>query len=175
MKSRKKTRLPVGQVTNETQTILPNGKASRDISDTTLRDFTGYTVRRVAGIVQSDVNRALKPLGLRLLSFSVLVMIVDNPGLRQAHLAEALSVERPNLVAIVDELQRAGWITRNPDPTDRRAHALCPTQAGQNLYNKAVEVVQSHEARMTGEMGGDERAVLLTMLRRIEAAGKSSA
>ena len=86
----------------------------------------GYSIRRAAHVIQSDANRRLKPLGLRMISYSVLTMIVNNPGLRQAHLAQSLSIERPNLVTIVDELQNAGWVTRDPDPYDRRAFACTP-------------------------------------------------
>lgn len=95
------------------KTTLSSGAT---VSDEALRNFMGYTIRRAAHIIQSDANRRLKPTGLRMISFSVLNMIVFNPGLRQAHLALALSIERPNLVIIVDELQNAGWVTAIPIP-----------------------------------------------------------
>ena len=79
-----------------------------EVSDATLRSFFGYNMKRAFNTVQTDVNRALAPFGLRMVTFSALVIIVDNPGLRQSQLADVLSIERPNLVLIVDDLLATG-------------------------------------------------------------------
>lgn len=143
------------------------------MSDKTLRRFTGYTVRRAAHVIQADANRRLKPLGLRMVSFSVLSMIVHNSGLRQAHLAKAMSIERPNLVTIVDELQSLGWVTRNPDPTDRRAFALCATASGRTVHDRALVLLASHEAHVTQGMDREEREILIRALRKVEQIDKN--
>lgn len=152
------------------KTTLSSGAT---VSDEALRNFMGYTIRRAAHIIQSDANRRLKPTGLRMISFSVLNMIVFNPGLRQAHLALALSIERPNLVIIVDELQNAGWVTRNPDPTDRRAFALKATPAGRNVHDTALRLLDTHETHMMQDMTQEERRTLIRALRKIEEIGKT--
>lgn len=140
------------------------------IDDATLRQFSGYGMKRAFNAVQADLNAALAPHGLRMLTFSALVIVVDNPGLRQSQLADALAIERPNLVLVVDELERAEWITRNPAPGDRRAYALTPTEAGRRLYAQAVASVQAHEAEMTRALSDAERESLKSALARIEAA-----
>ena len=76
------------------------------VSDRSLRSLYGYQMKRTFNVIQSDLSRTLKPLDLRMLTYTALVLIVDNPGLRQSQLAEALDIERPNLVVIVDELER---------------------------------------------------------------------
>lgn len=152
---------------------MTTSSSGADVSDKTLRSFMGYTIRRAANVIQTDANRRLKPIGLRMISYSVLNMIVFNPGLRQAHLAQALSIERPNLVTIVDELQAAGWVTRNPDPTDRRAFALQVTPAGRNVHDAALRLLDSHETRMMQDMTQEERRTLIRALRKIEGIGKN--
>ncbi|MCE8005427.1 MarR family transcriptional regulator [Aestuariivita sp.] len=138
------------------------------ISDATLRGFSGYVMKRAFNAIQADVNASLAPLDLRMLTFSALSVIVDNPGLRQSQLADALSIERPNLVIVVDELERRDLILRNPAPGDRRAYALQATLKGMRLYTKALGAVQAHEARMTKGLSEDERQALIAMLSRIE-------
>ncbi|WP_336489244.1 MarR family winged helix-turn-helix transcriptional regulator [Methylobacterium nigriterrae] len=49
---------------------------------------------------------------------------------RQATLAEAVGVEGPTLVRLLDQLCAAGLIARREDPTDRRAKVLALTEAG---------------------------------------------
>jgi len=76
------------------------------------------------------------------------VVVADNPGLSQTQLAEAMDVERPNLVVVVDELERRALITRNRVPSDRRAYALHATSNGAQLCARAVAAVTAHEAEL---------------------------
>ena len=90
-------------------------------SDRTLRGFVGYGIKRAFSAIQSDVNATLAPFGLRMLTYSALAVIRDNPGLRQTQLAEILLIERPNLVLILDELEGADLVVRTRARDDRRA------------------------------------------------------
>lgn len=155
------------------QTTLPRHKTNRPtVSDQVLRKFTSYSVRRTASVIYADINRSLKHLGLRMISFSVLTMVARNPHIRQANLAEALGMERPNLVAIVNELQNVGWVIRIPDPTDRRAYGLRITTAGRNVLSKATAEANAHEAKVTQHLDDDERQILIRALKKIEDATK---
>jgi DNA-binding MarR family transcriptional regulator len=145
--------------------------AARAITDARLRRFTGYTMKRAMTGIQTDVNTALAPLGLRMLSFSALSVIAENPGLRQSQLAEALLMERPNMTPVVDALERSGWIARAPAPDDRRAYALTLTDAGTQVFAAAERAVEAHEAHMTGGLSTRDRDRLIAMLREIETVG----
>lgn len=138
--------------------------------DVTLRGFVGYAMKRAFLGIQSDLNRVLAPLNLRMMTFSALVVIADNPGLRPAHLAEALAVERPNLATLLAELEKDGLITRNPARDDGRALALHPTEAGCALCARAVTAVRAHEARITAALEQTERETLVRALQRLETA-----
>lgn len=141
------------------------------VSDETLRGFVGYHMKRAFNVVQADLAATLKPFELRMITYSALVLIVDNPGLRQSQLADAMDIERPNLVVIIDELERRDLILREKVPTDRRAYALVPTLAGRQLCARAIAAVKSHEARLLQGVGMTEFAQVLDILRRIEAKG----
>lgn len=142
------------------------------ISDATLRLFAGYYMKRAFNVVQADLSQTLRPFGLRMLTYSALTVIADNPGLRQAQLAGALAMERPNMVAIIEELHGRGLIRRDRDPTDRRAYALMPSPEGRQLCERANRAVKRHEARMFGFLDENERAALLRALRRVETGTK---
>lgn len=141
------------------------------VSDATLRGFVGYHMKRAFNVVQADLAATLKPFELRMITYSALVLIVDNPGLRQSQLADAMDIERPNLVVIIDELERRDLILREKVPTDRRAYALMPTLAGRQLCRRAVDAVKTHEARLLQGVGMTELEKVLDVLRRIEAKG----
>ncbi len=137
------------------------------INDDTLRLFIGYHMKRAFNVVQADLTQTLKPFDLRMLTYTALVLIVDNPGLSQSQLAQAMSIERPNLVVIVDELEHRELIVRERVPTDRRAYALKATLAGRRLYEKAVTASIAHENRLFAGIHDATRAMLVETLDKI--------
>ncbi len=160
------SRSVAGKPTAKIAPVAPR-EESLQVSDATLCGFIGYHMKRAFNVVQADLNQTLKPLGLRMVTYSALVLIVDNPGLRQSQLAEALDVERANLVVIVDELERRDLISRDRVPSDRRAYALNPTPAGRHLYERALEAVRGHEARMLNGMEEETKQVVIRAMSRI--------
>ncbi|GGE38324.1 MarR family winged helix-turn-helix transcriptional regulator [Actibacterium pelagium] len=138
------------------------------VSDATLRNFLGYHMKRAFNVIQSDLTQTLKPFDLRMLTYTALVLIVDNPGLRQSQLAEAMDIERPNLVVIIDELERRELIVRDRVPTDRRAYALKATLAGRQLYDRAVAAVTAHEERLLTGLDQDTRAIVIAAMKIVE-------
>lgn len=140
--------------------------------DAGLRVFAGYHMRRAMAAIQADVNATLAPFGLRMVPFSVLVTIADNPGVRPSQLARALAMERSNLAPILDSLARDGLILREPAAEDRRAHALSPSPQGARLATRARTAVEAHDARMTGHVDPDMRQRLIRILNEIEARGQ---
>ena len=142
---------------------------AEEVSDAALRGFIGYHMKRAMAVLQADLNKALKPFGLRMVTYSALIMVVDNPGLRQSQLADALAIERPNLVVILDELENAGLITREKVPTDRRAWALNPTLKGQKVAKEATAANRADEARLLQGLPEEERARVIAVMNLIES------
>lgn len=142
------------------------------ITDASLRAFVGYDMKRAFNAVQADLTRALAPFELRMMTFSALSLVVENPNLRPSQLAQALTIERANLVVIVDELEQRGLLTRTPSPTDRRAHALNVTNDGKRLYERARSAVAEHDARMIAGVENDVQSHLKQALRQIEDSAR---
>jgi DNA-binding MarR family transcriptional regulator len=142
------------------------------ITDTSLRAFVGYDMKRAFNALQADLTRTLAPFELRMLTFSALSLVVENPGLRPSQLASALTIERANLVVIVDELEQRGLLTRTPSAVDRRAHELNVTAQGKRLYSKAVLAVEDHDKRMTADVAQDAQSHLKGALRQIEQSAR---
>ncbi len=149
--------------------------ASESISDESLRSFAGYSMKRTFNVVKADLARVLEPYGLRMMTFTALILIVDNPDLSQTQLAGALAIERSNLVTIVDDLEKNGWIARNPAPNDRRTHALRATRAGRELLEKAFAAARAHEETLLAGLDDSEKSTLFSALRKIERSALGGA
>ena len=141
------------------------------VSDKALREFMGYNMKCAFNVFHSDLVNVLEPFDLRMVTYSALVLIVDNPGMRQSQLADALAIERPNLVVIVDELERRELILREPSKTDRRAYSLSATLKGKRLCEKASQANRESEARLISCLDPETKRVVLEAL---EVIRKSS-
>jgi MarR family transcriptional regulator for hemolysin len=56
--------------------------------------------------------------------------------LSQTELANAVGVETPTMVSMLDRLERDGLLQRLPAPTDRRIKLVAVTDAGRALHDK---------------------------------------
>ncbi len=132
-----------------------------------LTEITGYPLRRAQMAVFEDFNRRFVALGLSPAQYSALVAIGDNPGRTQSAIAGALGIQRPNFVAMMDELERRGLADRLRSDADRRSHALVLTEAGRELVARARVVQAEQEAGIARTLGEEGRKTLVALLRRL--------
>jgi DNA-binding PadR family transcriptional regulator len=71
------------------------------------------------------------------------------------------------MVALVDELEAAGLVQRERDPTDRRRNALLLTAEGTAALSTVASVGQAHDRDITQALSEPERRTLHEMLTRI--------
>jgi DNA-binding MarR family transcriptional regulator len=76
-------------------------------------------------------------------------------GSRLAELAEAAQLSKQTLGSIVDQLERAGYVRRVPDPHDARARLVTVTAKGRELVELSVPVVRHIEAAGEAHLGRD--------------------
>jgi DNA-binding MarR family transcriptional regulator len=141
--------------------------ASAEVRLGSLPRHIGYLLRRAQLQVFQDVIRALAEIDLRPAQFSVLVVIGDNPGLRQAQLGEALVIQTTNLVGMLDELERRGLVARLPSLSDRRSRALHLTAEGEKVLRRAQALAERNEARILRRLGPEGKRRLAELLARL--------
>jgi DNA-binding MarR family transcriptional regulator len=130
-------------------------------------------MRRAVSIVQSDYARTLSELNLRAVSFSALSIIAAEPGLTQTQLADALQIERSNLVTNIDELANRKLIVRSVVVRDRRRYSLEPTETGKELAAIAQAKVADQESRLFACLTAAERQDLLRILRKFRQSSSA--
>lgn len=139
------------------------------ITTDSLRCHLGYNVKRAWDVMRADLSESLRPFELRIVTFSCLAITIENPGLRPSQLAEALAIERANLVVILGELEERGLIERKPSETDRRSHALSATPQGRMLFEKAQAAAMAHNDRMVSPV---DPGVLKPLQEALRAIGR---
>jgi DNA-binding MarR family transcriptional regulator len=132
-----------------------------------LTSIVGYPLRRAQIAVFEDFARRFAALELTPAQYSTLVAIGDNPGRNQSEIAGALGIQRPNFVAMMDELQRRGLAERTRSGADRRSNAVALTPAGRALLASARMEQAAQEAAIDARLGPDTRAALVETLLRL--------
>src|SRR5450432_865461 len=100
-------------------------------------------LQRAAESVSVRVH-AILPEGLTTTQFGVLESLHHIGPLCQSELAEKLLKSGGNLTLVVDNLEKAGFVSRERDPADRRFVVVKLTEKGQGfiaaLFPKVVEI-----------------------------------
>ncbi|GJJ18636.1 MarR family winged helix-turn-helix transcriptional regulator [Mycolicibacterium mageritense] len=98
----------------------------------------------------------------------VVLLALDRSSMRtQAALADSIGADKTRIIRTLDELQRQGFIEREPDPDDRRVRLLAITEAGRAVKDAAQREIQRGEERWLGQLTAEDRAVFLRVLRQL--------
>jgi DNA-binding MarR family transcriptional regulator len=111
----------------------------------------------------------LAPLGIDPRHVVLLRHVAAAEGQSQQALGRAMQIPPSRMVALVDELERAGLLERRPSPADRRAHALHLTGDGRRLLDRLMQVSAEHEAQLCAGLTQAERHRLISLLSRVAA------
>jgi DNA-binding MarR family transcriptional regulator len=111
----------------------------------------------------------LEPLELKPAHVGIMRVIAETDGLSQQALGEKLGIFPSRLVAIVDELERRGFVERRDSPADRRSYALYLTRAGRAMLERVGQAAREHQDALCAALNDGERAVLAELLARIAA------
>ena len=103
--------------------------------------------------------------GVSMWGYVVLNALDGGPARTQAALAQAVGADKTRIIAVLDDLQQAGFITREPDPADRRARLLSITPAGHQVRAAVQAEIQANENRVLGRFPAADRRAFLRALR----------
>lgn len=132
-----------------------------------LETLVGYNTRRATLVIVESFIRHMAVYDLKPVEFSVLSLVHHNPGITSRQLCASLSIQPPNLVGMINALQKRGWITRRPHPHDGRAMGLHLTPSGLTLAQQAERTASELERQTTAGLSAAERKTLIQLLRKI--------
>ncbi len=92
---------------------------------------------------------------------------IGEHGTRLTELAEQAQVTKQTAGFLVDQLERAGYVRRVPDPTDGRARLVCFTERGLAVVAVARRVEAEVEAEWTAHLGEESTRALREALTRL--------
>jgi len=142
----------------ESHEPLPRDKAPSSLA---------FLLSQVGVYASQQFGEAIGEIDLNPPLFRVLNVVDAAEGRSQQAIAEAIQAPASRMVAIVDELEERGLLTRRLQARDRRVRALFLTAKGRELLAEGRKIAALHERRLTRDMSERERGQLIALLQKV--------
>lgn len=119
-----------------------------------------FAARKASRQISRLYDSHLEPAGLRITQFMTLAVLNEVGSAPINALAERLDVERTAMGKMVGFLERDGYVTITPSPTDGRSRLIALTKEGQRLHDKAAPLWRSAQ-REFEQLNGAAQATAL--------------
>lgn len=93
---------------------------------------------------------------------------LDDTGTTVSTLADRAQMTKQAMAELVSHLEQTGYVVRTPDPTDRRAKLVSPTDRGHRVIRAAQALVPVLEGRAAAALGEDRLRQLRADLQTIQ-------
>jgi DNA-binding MarR family transcriptional regulator len=111
--------------------------------------------------------------GLTVTQLRVLTHLNQREGLSNAELADLLYVTRPSVSALLERLERGGFIRREVAQNDRRGISIWLEDRGRQIVKSLQAESQEYAASLMQDLSPDEIQQLATSLSRLVESGRA--
>lgn len=126
---------------------------------------------RVHAALMKDLDTDLAAAhGLSLSTYEVLLFLADSPDgkMRMAQLADSVLLSRSGLTRLVDRLERAGLVEREPCPSDQRGFNALITGEGREVFDAARQThLSGVRERFLSHFSEDDMATMAEFWERV--------
>lgn len=127
----------------------------------------GLLVSRTAKTLSRAFDDALVAAGGSTSTWLVLLALASGEHRTQGALADAVGVRQPTLTHHLDSMERAGFVTREREPDNRRVQRVVVTEAGQQLFLRLRRAAGSFDGRLRAGLDDAEVAELRRLLAQL--------
>jgi MarR family transcriptional regulator, lower aerobic nicotinate degradation pathway regulator len=132
-----------------------------------LQQLPSWLSGQVARKAERLVNAALAQEGVRRQHFTVLTSLAEQGPASQATLGRRLWIDRSDLHAILNELERDGLITRAPDEDDRRRNVVGLTRSGAAALKRLDKQVDAAQRALLSPLSAADGRELRRLLAQL--------
>jgi DNA-binding MarR family transcriptional regulator len=144
------------------------GARAAPLSLGALAGIAGFHLARATVTTQAAFQRHIAAVfELNKTEFSLLMLVMANPGIVPKRLARALAVTAPKLTLLLDGLQQRKLIQRERNAADGRSQHLLLTDRGRKLARDAAAAAEPMERELLGPLSRAEHAMLIELLAKL--------
>jgi len=133
--------------------------------------FLPYRLSVASNAVSTRISRAYRgAFDLKVTEWRLIAILAEGGAMTAQALVGATRMDKVSISRAAKALQARGLIEAEPHGEDGRSRFLSLSAAGHVLYAEIAPQALAMEAKLLADFTGEERALLETLLRRIEAA-----
>ena len=129
-------------------------------------DLGGLLIQATRGMRRRWAE-ALEPVGISPHEFRALATVEASESPRVGVVAQALRISPRSATEVIDSLASHGLVTREPDPSDRRAVCVLLTERGRDVLAEGQRVRSASHAQHLAGLSDTEREQLAHLLHRV--------
>ncbi|MFM9607393.1 MarR family winged helix-turn-helix transcriptional regulator [Streptomyces niveiscabiei] len=126
-----------------------------------------WSLRRAEVAVQGLKEQRLRPLGMAVAHYQLLILVHSEPGLTGAEAARRLNVTPQAVASLAARLESRDQIERRAHPRHRHVQELHLTDTGRAALRVAEAEITAIEQRVTTALGRDGSARLKALLDQV--------
>jgi MarR family transcriptional regulator for hemolysin len=127
----------------------------------------GLLVDRTAKALSRAFDDALAVVGGSTSAWLVISSLKNSAHRTQGELAEEVGVRQPTLSHHLDALERAGLVTREREPGNRRVQRVAVTEAGEQLFLRMRRAAAAFDGRLKAGLEEAEVGELRRLLAQL--------
>src|SRR5712671_1723851 len=136
-----------------------------------IEDSLGYLVNRMARLMADELAEAIRPAGVAIGQWAVLLVLWARDGMTQAELSRGVAIEPPTVVRTIDRMVRDGLVTRAPDPDDGRLSRIYLTERARSLRDELVPLAAAVNGEILNGLTTNEARTLRRLLTKLATHG----
>jgi len=123
--------------------------------------------REVNQAFHQSMTQTTQRLGITAIQYFVLKIVSENPGIGLNELSDKIFSVTSTASGIVDRMVRAGWLSRERPPTNRRSISLTLTSEGRDLAGRVKALRQSQLNAIISQISPQDVAELQRIHKQI--------
>jgi len=103
-----------------------------------------YLTGRARHQLKEHIRARLQEKGMKIshTQSGILCLLIEEGALSMTKISKAFDVDNSAITSMVDRLEREGFVSREPHPSDRRVNLITITESGIAEVSKAGEIIK---------------------------------
>lgn len=127
----------------------------------------GFLLSETSRTLRRRFEQKAQDYNLTSAQWRAIVEISRQEGMTQVALAQRLEIEPMTVCRLVDRMEAAGFVSREPDPADKRAKLVRLTEQSRGILDKMRKIALLVYEEAFDGFSDEERVALVAALNRI--------
>lgn len=134
---------------------------------TTRQTSIGRMLNLLTSKLNAEMNTRLRPYGLSIPEFSILMTLLEREGQTQTELGKKTALAAHGTTRSIDALEKLELVERRPDPKSRRSHRIFLTRKGHQTGPELFAIVKDVNGWLLSDVDEAEKQAFAATLAKI--------